>query len=180
MEDIRARTEELVNKTSAAVKDRLTKEIMHWDKRAEELKVQELAGKTNARINSGKARLRADELEMRMKRRMAELEQEKNLSPLPPVVLGGALVVPIGFFEKIRGTSTSPATFAKETKRVEMMAMQSVMDAERKLGYEPRDVSAQKVGYDIESSVPGTGKLRFIEVKGRIMGASTVTVTKRR
>ena len=26
--------------------------------------------------------------------------------------------------------------------------------------------------------VPGTGKLRFIEVKGRVQGASTVTVTK--
>jgi hypothetical protein len=68
--------------------------------------------------------------------------------------------------------------FAKETKRVELLAMDAVMAAERKLGYEPVDVSHQKCGYDIESRIPGTGRLRFIEVKGRIEGADTVTVTK--
>jgi hypothetical protein len=40
---------ELIAKTEAAVKDRLTKEITYWDHRAEELKLQEQAGKTNAR-----------------------------------------------------------------------------------------------------------------------------------
>ncbi len=39
-------------------------------------------------------------------------------------------------------------------------------------------MGAQKVGYDVESRVPDTGLLRFIEVKGRIAGADTVTVTK--
>lgn len=34
------------------------------------------------------------------------------------------------------------------------------------------------MGYDIESRVPGTGKLRFIEVKGRAAGSATVTVTR--
>ena len=56
--------------------------------------------------------------------------------------------------------------------------MEAVLAAERRLGYEPRDVSADKCGYDIESRVPGTGKLRFIEVKGRVIGAETVTLTK--
>ncbi len=56
--------------------------------------------------------------------------------------------------------------------------MEAVMAAERALGYEPRDVSAQKCGYDIESVIPETGQLRFIEVKGRVEGAETVTVTK--
>jgi hypothetical protein len=39
-------------------------------------------------------------------------------------------------------------------------------------------VSAAKCGYDIESRVPGSGRLRFIEVKGRAAGAETVTVTR--
>jgi hypothetical protein len=30
------------------------------------------------------------------------------------------------------------------------------------------DREFEKLGYDIESRVPGTGKLRFIEVKGRV------------
>ena len=50
--------------------------------------------------------------------------------------------------------------------------------AEKKLGYEPKDVSSLKCGFDIESRIPETGALRFIEVKGRIQGAETVTVTK--
>jgi hypothetical protein len=51
------------------------------------------------------------------------------------------------------------------------------MDTERRLGFVPKDVSAQKLGYDVESSIPNTGRLRFIEVKGRIAGARTVTIT---
>jgi hypothetical protein len=39
-------------------------------------------------------------------------------------------------------------------------------------------VSTQKLGYDVESAIPGTGRLRFIEVKGRVAGAATVTITK--
>ncbi len=68
--------------------------------------------------------------------------------------------------------------FARGTKRSELLAMAAVMQAERDLGYEPRDVSEQNLGYDIESSIPDTGRLRFIEVKGRIAGADTVTITK--
>ena len=52
------------------------------------------------------------------------------------------------------------------------------MEIERGLGFEPIDREADKVGYDIESRVPGTGKLRFIEVKGRVSGAPTITVTR--
>ena len=53
-----------------------------------------------------------------------------------------------------------------------------VMEVERKLGFEPVDRELEKLGYDIESRVPGTGKLRFLEVKGRVSGAATITVTK--
>jgi hypothetical protein len=62
--------------------------------------------------------------------------------------------------------------------------MDAVMRIEKELGYSPKDVSATKIGYDIESFVPmekrnvGESALRFIEVKGRAVGAETVTVTK--
>jgi hypothetical protein len=52
------------------------------------------------------------------------------------------------------------------------------MEAERRLGFEPVDREFEKLGYDIESRDPGTRRLRFIEVKGRVSGADTVTVTK--
>jgi len=178
--DVKQRKEELVDKTTAAVKDRLTKEINYWDLRAEELKRQELAGRTNARLNSGKARQRADELQARLKKRLEELEQERKVSALPPVVLGGALVIPAGLLARLHGdrTAESPDAVAKETARIEDLAMQAVMAQERGLGYEPRDVSKEKCGYDVESRIPHTGRLRFIEVKGRVAGAKTVCITK--
>ncbi|NWJ47054.1 MAG: DUF3883 domain-containing protein [Chloroflexi bacterium] len=178
MQEVRAPKEELVAKTMAAVKERLTKEIIYWDKRADELKAQELAGKT-PRLNSGKARQRADDLQVRLDKRMAELEQEGHLSPLPPLAIGGALVIPTGLLARLKGNrQTAASLFARETKRVELAAMAAVMAMEQGLGYVPKDVSADKCGWDIESKVPGTGKLRFIEVKGRIAGAETVTVSK--
>jgi hypothetical protein len=61
---------------------------------------------------------------------------------------------------------------------IEKAAMQAVMEKERDLGYSPVDVSAARLGWDIESHIPGTGKLRFIEVKGRVEGAQTITVSK--
>jgi superfamily II DNA or RNA helicase len=178
LDEVKARKEELLLKTLAAVRDRLTKEINYWDHHADVLKRQEEAGRT-PRLNSAKARQRADDLQARLQKRMEELEQERKLSALPPVVIGGALIVPAGLLARLKGKGTlEPALFARETARVERLAMQAVLAAEQRLGYEPRDVSAEKCGYDIESRVPGSGKLRFIEVKGRVAGAATVTLTK--
>ncbi|MCK4389645.1 MAG: DUF3883 domain-containing protein [Desulfobacterales bacterium] len=122
---------------------------------------------------------RADELQVRLQKRLTELEKEQQVSPLPPVVMGGALVVPAGLMARLKGKRDEvPDRFARETKRVEQMAMQAVMAVENSLNFIPRDVSADNCGYDIESAIPETGKLRFIEVKGRLQGAKTVTITK--
>ena len=56
--------------------------------------------------------------------------------------------------------------------------MRAVMEAEIALGNDPTDVSADNLGYDIESHDPREGRLRFIEVKGRRAGATTVTMTR--
>jgi hypothetical protein len=111
LEEVRAQRLDLIAKTEAAVKDRLTKEINYWDHRAETLKLQEAAGKANARLNSNEARKRADNLEARLQKRMEELQLEAKLSPLPPVILGGVLVVPIGLLAKI-SPPTRPAPLA--------------------------------------------------------------------
>ncbi len=176
--EVKARKEEMVTRTMAAVKERLTKEINHWDLRALELKAQEAAGK-QPRMNWQKAQHRADELSARLQKRSAELAQERKVSALSPVVLGGALIVPAGLLARLRGErKVEPTLYARETKRVELAGMDAVISIERQLGNEPRDVSADKCGYDVESRDPAQGRLRFIEVKGRIQGAETVTVTK--
>jgi hypothetical protein len=101
-------------------------------------------------------------------------------------VLSGALVVPAGLLGSLRGESKSsdPAISIDSAarSRIEQIAMNAVRSVEEARGCRVIDVSAQKCGWDITSQAPFTaGRLpeaRHIEVKGRVKGASTVTVTK--
>ena len=104
-----------------------------------------------------------------------------------PVALGGALVVPAGLLRKLRGEAPAEdgRTFAADAAaraRIEQLAMDAVRKAEEARGCCVVDVSAQKCGWDITSYPPAVdGKqpdARHIEVKGRVKGASTVTVTR--
>lgn len=183
--EVKKRKEALLNKTEQAVKERLTAEVQYWDYRAVELADKEAAGKVNAKLNSKLARRRADELAERMKKRLSDIEKEKWIKPLPPVITGGALVIPKGLLHQLMGKAPQ-APFGKGDKRAtEYAAMATVMDIEKSFGYKPRDVSSENVGYDIESMIPAPLRktdnpavLRFIEVKGRQKGATTVTVSK--
>ncbi len=173
LETVRQRREALIDKTLAAVQERLTKEINYWDGRAAALRLQEKAGKPNARLNSAQAQKRADELAERLALRKEELARERQLTPAPPVIVGGALILPAGLLLE----REQPARLL-DTRITEAIAMQAVMAAEIALGCHPRDVSKENLGYDIESLDPRNGRLRFIEVKGRKAGADTVTVSK--
>lgn len=167
-----------IAKTRAAVKERLTKEIAFWDRRAEELKQQEQQGKAGARLNWQEALRRADELQARLDRRMDELNRESQISALPPVITGAAVVVPAGLLALMAGRAPVAEHTAADTEAIAAQARAIVMEIERRLGFEPVDREYEKLGYDIESRDPKTGKLRFIEVKGRVAGADTITVTK--
>lgn len=176
--EVRDRRLEWIGKARVAVKDRLTKEIAYWDHRAEDLKLQEQAGRPNARLNSQEARRRADDLAARLEKRMEQLELEAQISALPPVVMGGLVVVPAGQLMKIGGRPAPAVQQAADTQAIAARAREIVMEVERRLGFDPADREVDKLGYDIESRDLRTGKLRFIEVKGRMSGADTITVTK--
>jgi superfamily II DNA or RNA helicase len=173
---VRERREKRIDKTLAAVQERLIREINYWDGRAAELRRQEKEGRPNARLNSQLAQRRADELADRLAQRKQELLQERQLSAAPPVVIGGVLVIPAGLLYSLSGED-APAELM-DRRITEALAMQAVMEAEIALGNHPRDVSQENLGYDIESLDPGSGRLRFIEVKGRKAGADTVTITR--
>jgi SNF2 family DNA or RNA helicase len=175
--EVRRRVEERVERVRAAVKTRLETEIRYWDRRANELKEQELAGK-KPRLNSTRARATADELQDRLRARTEELNRELQLAPLPPRTVGAALVVPRGLLERLRGEREDGAPDRTvETKVVERAAVDAVLASERRLGRAPTEMPRNNKGYDIESRTAG-GELLFIEVKGRIEGAETVTVTR--
>jgi superfamily II DNA or RNA helicase len=176
--EVQGQTLRWVELTKEAVHRRLTSEIAFWDHRANELKDQELRGK-QPRMNSGRARQRANDLEVRLKQRMEELEKEAQLSALPPTVIGGALVIPRGLLERLRGQrDQDPSTYARETERVERLAVDAVMATETELDRDPTEMPRNNKGYDIQSRTNDLGELLFIEVKGRASGANEFTITK--
>jgi len=186
LQEVRSRKERQVAKVSQAVKERLSAEITHWGLRTLELKEREAAGKNVTRLNWQLAASRTEELENRLQKRLDELALERLVSAVPPLIIGGAVVIPRGLLHRLLGRieSDSYANEAEARRSIELAAMQAVMEQERTLGYTPRDVSSENCGYDIESLIPeelradDASPWRFIEVKGRAKGATTVTVTK--
>lgn len=177
--EVRRRTLDRIDRITAAVRDRLLSEIQHWDHRANQLKDRELAGKLpRSGMNSAKARQRADELEARLKRRLEELDAEKQLAPLPPVISGGALIVPRGLLDSRSGSTTQEiADRAEERSVTERAAVDAVMAIERELGRISVEMPPNNKGFDIESRGED-GSLWFIEVKGRVVGADVFTITR--
>jgi hypothetical protein len=176
-----------VEKTLAAVHERLTKEIDFWQDRWMKLKEDQDAGK-DVRLNLENVRRTISDLEGRLDSRKKDLQAMKHVVNGTPVVLGGALVVPAGLMRKRRGdepVEPAPATFTADPAaraRIERLAMEAVKRAEQARGCRVVDVSSDKCGWDITSYPPPVdGKLpesRHIEVKGRVKGAGTVTVTR--
>ena len=178
LRSVSVRREEHLKKTMQQVHQRLTQEITYWDAYANKLQAVEDAGKRRGGLSASQARQRADVLSERLKRRMTDLEAEKKIVTRPPTVFGGALIVPAGYFkQQPLAVQEGASPFGVTNREVERLAMEAVTAHERALGNEPRDVSAGNVGYDIESRDPKTGRLRFIEVKGRVWTADTVTIT---
>jgi hypothetical protein len=176
--EVRERRLAWIAKARAAVKERLTKEISYWDHRAEDLKHQEEAGKKHARMNAAEARRKADQLATRMQKRMDRLDLEEQISAQPPVVLGGLVVLPMGLLAKLRGSSMPDTLLGGDKQASAARARAAVMEVERGLGFEPVDREFEHLGYDIESRCPGTGRLRMIEVKGRVADAKDISVTR--
>jgi hypothetical protein len=87
-------------------------------------------------------------------------------------------VIPAGLLAAMTGRAAPRSLLALDTQASAERARAIIMEIERGLGFEPTDRELEKLGYDIESRVPGTGKLRFVEVKGRVTGAPTITVTR--
>ncbi|MBP9218066.1 MAG: DUF3883 domain-containing protein [Sterolibacterium sp.] len=179
-DEVRTRREKTVDKTLTAVHERLVKEINYWSDRYIKLQDDIAAGK-DVRLQLSNVRRTIDDLTARRESREKELLAMRHVISATPVVVGGALVIPAGLLAQRKGQHGWSAD-AEARSRVEWVAMNAVMDAERALGHEVIDVSAQKCGWDV-TSLPKAidGKLpasRHIEVKGRAKGANTVTVTR--
>ncbi len=173
-----------VDKTLAAVHERLSKEIDFWSDRWIKLKEDLDAGK-EVRVNVENARRTVTDLEGRLENRKRELQLMRHVVNGTPIVLGGSLVVPAGLMRKVRGEGEpTPGIFADPIarSRIERIAIDAVCKLEESQGCHVVDVSADKCGWDLTSHPPVVNQKqpepRHIEVKGRAKGASTITVTR--
>jgi superfamily II DNA or RNA helicase len=174
-----ARTRDLVTarvtQIRRLVKQRLTGEINYWDMRHADLLDQQAAGR-KLKMKPETAYARARDLERRLEKRLAQLDQDEELIARPPVISAAALVIPQGLLDKLLGVR-GEWTLPRDTTETDRRAMATVLAAERRLGREPREMPHNNPGYDIESRCPD-GHLVFIEVKGRVEGADDFWVTK--
>ena len=168
--EVAARLRPLVERTRSQVEARLLQQVNHWSAQAVRLADEVAAGRT-VRMTPDRARRWADELEVRLERRLAQLDDEAHLAARPPRVLTAALVLPAGLLP----AASVPAP-PVDTRVTERRAVDAVLAAERALGRRPREMAHNNPGYDIESLTP-EGHLVFLEVKGRIAGAEDFFVT---
>lgn len=183
-DEVRVRRETSVDKTLAAVHERLVKEIDHQQNQFLRLQNDLNAGKTEVRLPLDNVRKTIEELSTRLKTRTAELKAMRHLTSAAPVVIGAALVIPAGLIAARKGqTLPQWSADAAAKAHVEKVAMQAVMNHQTAQGCIVKDVSAAKCGWDVTATPPvlpdGTiPESRHIEVKGRAKGSTTVTVTK--
>lgn len=179
-EGLQPRLSELVERTSAEtertraqVRARLRAEINHWDHEFNRLELLERQG-TVGRLRAETAWIRARELDERLQRRMIELDGATKFLATPAIVRGRALVIPSHLLNSSEAGTT---TFGRERlEEVERRAVEAVLCAERALGRNPVEMPRNNPGYDI-ASTDGQGRIHYIEVKGRIEGSDTFTIT---
>lgn len=186
-DQVSSRRTAVVKKAKREVKKRLDSEINYWDRRADELKQKEKEGNINAKLNSQMAKRKADELANREAKRLTELDAEMQVHSLPPVIAGGAIVIPAGLLLKLDPTNDiinkgvdffgSGDRMAMEQKGIEI-----IMNIEKSLGNTPVDRRKDNCGYDVESKIPDPENhersLRMIELKTRQEGAETITISR--
>ena len=174
-----------VDKTLSAVHDRLSKEIAFWSDRWLKLKEDLAAGK-DVRLNVENARRTVTDLEGR-------LENRKKRTPVDAARRQRHADRPRRCPCRPRGPHAAatrrrrnaPATSSADPiarSRIERLAMEAVRQAEESRGCHVVDVSKDKCGWDLTSHPPAHEQKqpepRHIEVKGRVKGAATVTITR--
>jgi hypothetical protein len=170
----RKSAEQLRDKTKLQILERLNKEINHWDTEHNRLLYAEDKGKAGS-ISASAAFERARLLETRRDKRVLELEREASLFAMSPVIKAAAIVVPSQLLSP-ESDKTALASSVESRKLVERRAVDLVLSQERDLGRQPIEMPQNNRGYDVRST-SRSGEIIYLEVKGRIAGSETFTIT---
>lgn len=148
-----------------------TQSILEVQSEISELQGKLMLGDTKVqeKLKNKEARLR--ELIIKKQTRLSTLRQQAQLSRKAPDVMGCAYVVPLSQLQYSNHYGMS------RDDEAEAIAMQTAMEYEVSVGWQPTDVSANNEGYDIRSVSPEELK-RYIEVKGRSGSDGSVMLTE--
>ncbi|MCF8569707.1 DUF3883 domain-containing protein [Gordonia sp. HY002] len=168
-----------VDRVEAAVRSRLVEQVNYLDAEAARRREEASSGQVSRRrrrISPERLTRQARELEARLSHRLTELADERALSARPPRVETAFVVVPAGF------VGGDVGRYAKDTMLTDARAVAAVLAAEHRLGRSAEEMPHNNKGYDVLStSARLSDRSRppsiFIEVKGRIAGADSVTVS---
>jgi superfamily II DNA or RNA helicase len=160
-------------KTRALVTSRLQKErdrlLLDSAVAAEKERAGEKPKESSESLNR-----KAVDLDLRLTKRLAVLDQQALMSTKPPRIVTAALILPIGTLEADL-PPTAPI-HAKATKEVERRGVDLVLAYEEKLDRKPVEQKFNNKGFDILSTAPNGDTYR-IEVKARLDGATDFFVT---
>ncbi|WP_375399179.1 helicase-related protein [uncultured Amnibacterium sp.] len=155
------------------VAQRLTQEVNRLDTEALKTDADAAAGK-RVRYSAETLRRRAEDLEQRRKSRLALIDRQLAMAPVTPRITAIALVMPAAReATNVGAFSADPAARAK----IERRGVDAVLAAERQLGRTPEEQLHNNPGFDVLSQSRDSGSVR-IEVKARIEGADTFTITR--
>ncbi|MEZ5211461.1 helicase-related protein [Gordonia sp. (in: high G+C Gram-positive bacteria)] len=168
-----------IAKTRAAVHDRLVREINQLAAESAQYREERDSGRRRRRRRSPERLDQlAEELQLRLTQRTAELDRDAALTAKPPILTAAMLVIPAGALDG------PAAARARDTAATDLRAVAAVLRAERALGRVPEEMPHNNPGYDIISEYPPSDDVEatrrpaiFLEVKGRIEGATTFHVS---
>ena len=99
------------------------------------------------------------------------LEREQQLTLETPRFLAAVRVTPM-----VVPAEQAEAEMQRDAE-IEQIGMEVTLRYEREHGRQPQDVAAENLGYDVRSSDPVSGAIRYIEVKARA-GSGRVALTQ--
>ncbi|GAA5090770.1 helicase-related protein [Microbacterium yannicii] len=154
------------------VSTRLTREVNRLYTEALKTDADAAAGR-KVRYSSETLRRRAEDLEERRASRLALIDRQLAMSPVSPRITAVALVMP-GISAAVPG---HPSVDPDARRAVERRGVDAVLALERGLGRTPIEQAQNNPGFDVLSHSPSGPGIR-IEVKARVEGADTFTITR--